>query len=267
MQITNVAGNMTGSLESRKKPAQNFNYANSFERYRHQLFSQGNGVNLHDSQSNDASSEDEETTYKTSCQYQLDDEKNLTFHTFYEKDKIYCKKEGTDGYEWEIPLSDESQFNKVLSFLNGLENRENQSFTIHRTFWKDFLSGKLNVDEFRDFLSEIDPETAAYGFTITENGSFHDKDARKYSSYLYGPSFGTNILRTTEEFMAWQKEQLEKNQEKETKNQLSWADQWNREHPRLAGIRCFKHWNGQWYTAEEIVKLWAEELSEKFLRH
>ena len=266
MQITNAAGNMAGLWESRRRPAQNCNCSNNFEHIRRQLFMQENGVNLQKKQKEDTTAEDEEDAFKTSCHYKLGEEETLIFHTVYEKDRIYCVKEGTDGYEWEIPLNDESQYDRVLSFLNGLENQENQSFTIHSTFWRDFLSGKLNVDEFKDFLSGIDPETAANGFTITENGMFQDAGARKYSSYIYGPSFGTNMLRSTEEFTAWQKQQQAKLQEEYDKNHPSWVEQWNKEHPRLVGTKCFLYTDGQWYTAEEIVKLWAEELSELLAR-
>lgn len=251
MQITNMTGNMVGAWGRLKMPAQSFDPSNNFEHYRLQSVSVKNSNNV----------------FKTSCSYQMSDEKNLIYHTYYEKDRIYCQKDGTDGYEWEIPLDHESQYNRVLSFLNGLKNKENQSFTIHNTFWKDFLSGKLNAKEFKEYLNSIDQETSANGFKISENGTFNDEGMRKYSCYLYGPSFGANMIRTTEEFAAWQNKQLEKAQDKQTKNYLHWSEQWSLEHPRLAGLKCIRHSDGQCYTAEEIEKLWEGEVSVLFSRN
>jgi len=128
-----------------------------------------------------------------------------------EKNRIYCIKEGKEDYEWEIPLKDEAQYDKVMSFLKGLENKENLSFTIHNTFWQDFLSGKLDVDAFQEFLSTCDREEVLNGLTVTEDGSFREKETMKYASYIYGPEFGAHMMRTTEELWEWQEKQAEKN--------------------------------------------------------
>ncbi len=197
---------------------------------------------------------------KTSCIYQMKDGKELSYLTFYEKNRIYCKKEGKEDYEWEIPLEDEAQYDKIMSFLNGLEDKENLSFTIHNTFWQDFLSGKLNVDEFQEFLSTSDQEEISNGFKITEDGAFHEKEAKKYVSYIYGPEFGANMMRTTEELFEWQEKQAQKIREEWEKTHLTWVEQWNKEHPNLIGVRCFLCSDGRWYTAEELDKLWDEEL-------
>lgn len=166
----------------------------------------------------EASDEDDETkkesaemllAEKTSCTYQMKDGEELSYFTFYEKDRIYCKKEGKEDCEWEIPLEDESQYDKIMSFLNALEDKENLSFTIHNTFWQDFLSGKLNVDEFQEFLSTITKEEISNGLKITEDGVF-DRETMKYATYIYGPEFGANMMRTTEEFMKWQEKQMGK---------------------------------------------------------
>ena len=119
---------------------------------------------------------------KTSCTYQMKDGTELSYLTFYEKDRIYCKKEG----------------------------KEDLSFTIHNTFWQDFLSGKLNVDAFQEFINTSERKEILNGLKITEDGSFQEKETMKYVTYIYGPEFGANMIRTTEELWKWQKKQAEK---------------------------------------------------------
>ena len=195
---------------------------------------------------------------RTFCTYQMKDGKELSYVTVYEKDRIYCEKEGEEDCEWEIPLEDETQYDKVMSFLNGLQEKDNQSFTIHNTFWQDFLSGKLNVDEFREFLHTIGQEEVSNGFKISEDGTFINEEAKKYSIYIYGPDFGANIMRTTEDLLKWQEKQMAKALEEWEKTHLSWVEQWNKDHPDLAGVKCFIV-DGKWYTSEELDKLWDEE--------
>lgn len=197
---------------------------------------------------------------KTSCTYQMKDGKELSYLTFYEKDRIYCKKEGNVNYEWEIQLNDETQYDKIMSFLNGLEDKINLSFTIHNTFWQDFLSGKVDVDAFQEFLSTSEQDEISNGLKIMEDGSFNREETMKYTSYIYGPEFGANMMRTSEELWKWQEKQTEKIGDEWAKTHLSWVEQWNKEHPNLIGVKCIRHSNGQWYTAEEIDKLWDEEM-------
>lgn len=197
---------------------------------------------------------------KTSCTYQMEDGKKLSYITFYEKNRIYCKKDGKDDYEWEITLKDETQYDKIMKFLNGLEDKDNLAFTIHNTFWQDFLSGRVDADQFQKFLSTNKREDILNGLSITEDGSFDGNEMIKYAGYNYEPDFGTNIMTTSEELFKWQEKQAEKIGEEWSKTHLSWVEQWNREHPNLVGVKCIRESNGRWYTAEEINELWNEEL-------
>lgn len=201
---------------------------------------------------------------KTSCTYQMKDGREVSYFTFYEKDRIYCKMDGKEDCEWEIPLEDETQYDKIMSFLNGLEDKENLSFTIHNTFWQDFLSGTLDIEEFKGFISTCDREELSNGFKITEDGSVPGKETMKYAGYIYGVDFGVHMIRTTEELYEWQEKQAEKIGEEWRKTHLSWVEQWNKEHPHLIGVKCFRNSDGRWCTAEEISKIWTEEVTELF---
>lgn len=200
---------------------------------------------------------------KTSCTVLLKDgekEKEVTYFTFYEKDRIYCKRESAEYCEWEISLKNEFQYEKVMSFLNGLEDQENQLYTIHKTFWTDLLSGKLDIDDFKEFLATKMQDGNSDCLKITEDGTIVDPDAMKYSIYVYGPAFGTAIARTVEEVLEMQQLRSEKIEAEWKKTHLTWIEEWNKEHPNLVGTRCFLYSDGRWYTAKELNKLWNEEM-------
>lgn len=149
----------------------------------------------------------------------LQDGTELSYRTIYEPDRIYCMRDGEEDAQWEIPLQDESQYDRIVSFLDGLKDRDNQSFTIHNTFWQDFLSGRLDVDAFIGYLETRGQDGDAGGLRLTEDGAYIDREAAKYSIYLYGPEFGAHIMRTTEEFLEWQRQQIEKVAMKQSKKE------------------------------------------------
>ena len=206
---------------------------------------------------------------KTSCTVLLKDgekENEVTYFTFYEKDRIYCKREGAEYCEWEISLEDESQYEKAMLFLNGLEDQEDQLYTIHKTFWTDLLSGKLNIDDFKEFLATKMQTENSDCLKITEDGTCVDPDAMKYSVYVSGPAFGTAIARTTEEFLEMQQLRSERIEAEWEKTHLPWVEQWNKDHPNLVGTKCFLYSDGKWYTAEEVDAAIKKELTERFLK-
>lgn len=199
---------------------------------------------------------------KTSCTYQMKDGTEVSYFTFYEKERIYCKKEGTDDCEWEIPLEDEAQYEKVISFLNEMENKEDLSCMIHKTFWQDFLSGELNINEFRDFLNTRIQEGTLDAPVISEDGEVLNREAAKYSIYTYGAAFGTVIARTTEEFLQWQEEQCNKvYDEIKEKGFIHW---YYEEHPDEIGKKN-QYYNGRWMTMAECYLLCQKDLKELFL--
>ena len=48
---------------------------------------------------------------------------DTVYFTFYDTDGICCKKSGESGFEWKIPLKDSSQYEKVMSFLDTCEDK------------------------------------------------------------------------------------------------------------------------------------------------
>ena len=75
-------------------------------------------------------------TYPSGDKYISDD----IYYTFYTSDGIYCQKQGQSELEWQIPLSDKSQYEKVISYLKSFDSQNNLRFACHENFWQDFLT-------------------------------------------------------------------------------------------------------------------------------
>lgn len=200
---------------------------------------------------------------KTSYTRQMKDGSRQSYLTFYEKDKIRCVREDKESFDWELPLDDESQYDRIMQFLNEFEDKDNLPFTYHKNFWQDFLSGELDVEGFKRFLSTEVEEKGAHCLQITEDGMCTDRETAKYWAYMDPPEFVDTIFRTTEEFRDWLAAEAKRAQEEWEETHLSWVEQFNQDHPNQAGKKCF-YWRGVWYTAEEIDALWKEQISKLF---
>lgn len=74
--------------------------------------------------------------------------------TWYTEDGIFCREQGqTEGYYWNIPFDNKEQYNKVLSFLDRFDKKDNLQFTSDKSFWEKYLEGKINEDEIVDSYS------------------------------------------------------------------------------------------------------------------
>ena len=71
--------------------------------------------------------------------------------TWYTEDGIFCREQGqTEGYFWSIPFDNKEQYNKVLSFLDRFDKKDNLQFSNDKSFWEKYLAGEINEDEILD---------------------------------------------------------------------------------------------------------------------
>jgi len=82
----------------------------------------------------------------TICSYPADGSggEQAYYVTVYTKGEIYCQRKGAVGREWSIPLTDASQYQKVIAFLDGVDTKDSLYFAGHKGFWQEFLEGKAN---------------------------------------------------------------------------------------------------------------------------
>lgn len=77
------------------------------------------------------------------------------------------------------------------------------------------------------------------------------------------PDYLENMY-TKQEFIEMLNQELEERQKEAHKEHsiYNWANRFNKEHPDLAGTRCY-YINGAWHTPEEVQEIWIKEFEEE----
>lgn len=152
----------------------------------------------------------------TKCSY--DDPKNKHwFITAYTQDGVICKEAYFDGARWvnrecfNLAFTEEGQYEKVLAFVKRFPSDANLRFAANEDFWRDFLAGKIDEDDFAAFF-----ETTRDGvpdYTYTEGDSTYiDREKAKYARYMNRP--GSGEMMSAEQMMARQDAMLAANKKK-----------------------------------------------------
>lgn len=201
------------------------------------------------------------TSETTSCTYPSSkpEEEDMQYITCYQVDGIFCWKKGQSEMEWEIKL-DESQYEKVMAFLNRFDSKENLRFACHENFWQDFLDDKIDIEDFMNYLDSKVVNGVPQYAVETENGTYIDREAVKYCWYMNEPGLFNLIATTSEEFFEYQRQQIEKLESERGDDWVAW---YYRKHPDEVGKRNMEY-QGKLYTMEELYYLWTEEVSELF---
>lgn len=126
---------------------------------------------------------------KTVCSYPPaeKEEKEIQYHTYYTKEEIYCKRIDASGYEWEIPLVEESRYERIMEFLGQFETGENLRFACHENFWRDFLNGTLDLEGFMEFMNTRVSNGIPNYVNVNEYGMWIDTEAVRYAKYMNEP--------------------------------------------------------------------------------
>lgn len=89
------------------------------------------------------------TTDSVSCT-RTENDSEVIYITAYGPDGIKCKKLGyigEEGWLWEIPFNNGTEYRRVLDFLEQFPNDANLVFASQKDFWEDFLAGRINQEE------------------------------------------------------------------------------------------------------------------------
>ena len=99
------------------------------------------------------------TGEKTKCNFSTEDPKQKHWYiTCYGKNGIMCKESYFDGTEWvnkdfwSFSYTEKGQYEKVMNFLQRFPQDANLRFAAHENFWKDFLAGEIDEDDFVHFF-------------------------------------------------------------------------------------------------------------------
>ncbi len=84
-----------------------------------------------------------------------ENDSKVMYVTAFGPDGIKCKKLGyigEEGWLWEIPFKNGTEYSRVLNFLGQFPKDANLAFVSQKDFWEDFLAGGINEEEYlRDY--------------------------------------------------------------------------------------------------------------------
>lgn len=156
-----------------------------------------------------------------------------------------------------MPLEDETQYEKVMAFLERQKDKENMRFASQQIFWQDYLSGELDQEGFQHFLDTRVEKGIPNYVNVEENGSYIDKEAFQFCKYMDQP-FGELIATTAKEFLDWMMAKV-------ANRELTLQDTDPVEyHYRMFGDRGQRihYFHGKLYTYEEVFPLEMQEARE-----
>ena len=148
------------------------------------------------------------TAEVTKCSYPTDDPKQKHwFITCYGQEGISCKEAFFDGTKWvnrdcwSLSYTEKGQYEKVMAFLQRFPQDANLRFVSHENFWKDFLAGEIDEDDFVHFF-ETSTKDGVPDYTYEKDGStFIDREKFKYAKYMNG--FGARFYTAEEMDLIW----------------------------------------------------------------
>lgn len=128
----------------------------------------------------------------TKCSYPTDDPRKKHWYiTAYGQDGISCKESYFDGTRWinkdlwSFSYTEKGQYEKVMAFLQRFPQDANLRFAAHENFWKDFLAGKIDEDDFTAFFETTKDGVPDY--TYEKDGSTYiDREKFQYAKYMNG---------------------------------------------------------------------------------
>lgn len=125
-----------------------------------------------------------------------DPEHKHWFITAYGEDGIRCKEAYFDGTKWvnkdcwSLSYTEPGQYEKVMAFLQRFPQDANLRFASHEEFWKDFLAGEIDEDDFVNFFETSTDKDGVPSYTYEKDGSTYiDREKAKYAKYMNDFSF------------------------------------------------------------------------------
>lgn len=136
-----------------------------------------------------------------------DPEHKHWFITCYGQDGIRCKEAYFDGTKWvnrdcfSLSYTEPGQYEKVMAFLQRFPQDANLRFAAHENFWKDFLAGEIDEDDFVNFF-ETSTKDGVPDYTYEKDGSTYiDREKAKYAKYMN--DFGAHFYTAQEMDLIW----------------------------------------------------------------
>ena len=95
-------------------------------------------------------------TRKTVIRDATDDKAELSYITCFTPEGIMCKRIGMEDneYLWKMEYQDEKDYRKVMDLIDSFPDNWNLRFAPNEKFWKDYLSQRIDKEDFINNLNE-----------------------------------------------------------------------------------------------------------------
>lgn len=137
-----------------------------------------------------------------------DPQKKHWFITCYSQEGIWCKEAYYENGKWvnkdcfRLPYTEPGQYEKVMAFIQRFPQDANLRFTSSEAFWKDFLAGEIDEDDFVNFFETSTDKDGVPDYTYEKDGSTYiDREKAKYAKYMNG--FGAYFYTAEEMDLLW----------------------------------------------------------------
>ena len=169
---------------------------------------------------------------------------------------------------WGLNFETPDQYNQVKDFLDTLDPEDNLTFTSNETFWTRFLSGGIDVDDFKYTLENYVKDGKPDFTYQDENGNMRTSEAMfRYMNIFGGPvNPFENLAKTGKtSFSALKKEDVVRGEYCMSKwfgHKEEFITYFYNKHPSEIGKKSFQY-EGAWKSIEEMIDMWTEQDQKK----
>lgn len=144
-----------------------------------------------------------------------DTKPELSYITCFTGEGIICKETGMgeNEYLWKMDFENEQDYEKVMDLINSFPGDWNLKFAPNEKFWKDYLSGRIDKD---DFVSNLNPysDKGKMNYLIERDGNTYiNPEAAKYANYMNSPR---DRIYNLQEFTELITNEIKENQKRST---------------------------------------------------
>ena len=152
-------------------------------------------------------------TRKTVIRDATDDKAELSYITCFTPEGIMCKRIGMEDneYLWKMEYQDEKDYRKVMDLIDSFPDDWNLRFAPNEKFWKDYLSQRIDKEDFINNLNEYSDKGKLNLLIEKDGNTYINRDAAKYCNYMNNPE---DRIYTPQEFTDIIANELRENQRK-----------------------------------------------------
>lgn len=113
----------------------------------------------------------------------------IMYVTCFTTDGIICKRAGMNEneYLWKMDFKSEKDYEKVKELMDSFPTDWNLRFAPNERFWKDYLAGNIDKDDFVNNLNQYS-DKGKMNYIIEKDGNTYiNREAAKYCNYMNSP--------------------------------------------------------------------------------